>query len=356
MGVNTLKFSQFASANLGIQTNQLAGVNSTSGGQNFITPFTNSWTTITRPAPYNGLSGYNSSLNQWEFWNGTNWEQFGTSSGNVNPGVINDLAFYASSGNVVSPLSSEINSILVTSASGIPSLSNILPSGLIIPGYAFSGNNNNITSMSGLTGYLRAPLGILDINGNNVIAFGSVLNAVNYILFQNQATGFGVGISAAGSDNNILLSLQGKGTSGVNIYGTSTNNIAPSGVIGQLVSSVVNSGSAVNIPTSGVAINVTSISVPAGNWDIFGNVFILSNGYNLASVSCWSSLTSGMAPDSSLYNSVAINTSPFIQVAQNIPQQNYNFSVTTTVYLSCAATFASGTNTACGGIYARRRY
>ncbi len=53
----------------------------------------------------------------------------------INPGLINDLAYYANNGSVVSPLTTENSSVLVTDGSGVPSLSTTLPAGLIIPGY-----------------------------------------------------------------------------------------------------------------------------------------------------------------------------------------------------------------------------
>lgn len=56
-------------------------------------------------------------------------------SGTVNAGTINQLAWYAATGNAVSGLPTANNSVLVTNGSGIPSLSTTLPSGLTIPGY-----------------------------------------------------------------------------------------------------------------------------------------------------------------------------------------------------------------------------
>lgn len=56
-------------------------------------------------------------------------------SGSVNPGTINQLAWYAASGSTVSGLPTANNSLLVTNGSGVPSLSTTLPSGLTIPGY-----------------------------------------------------------------------------------------------------------------------------------------------------------------------------------------------------------------------------
>jgi hypothetical protein len=73
MGVNTIKFSQFAAPNLSSSSNMFVGVGS---GVNFQSPSVTSWTTATRPsAPYNGLLGYNTNLSQYEYWDsiGSEW-------------------------------------------------------------------------------------------------------------------------------------------------------------------------------------------------------------------------------------------------------------------------------------------
>lgn len=50
--------------------------------------------------------------------------------GGVNPGLINELAYYAAAGNTLSGLTTANNSVLVTSVTGVPSLSTVLPGGL----------------------------------------------------------------------------------------------------------------------------------------------------------------------------------------------------------------------------------
>ena len=225
MGVNTIKFSQFLTANLNDAGNTLVGIDSPTGGNNIKTALINSWTTSTRPSPpYNGLSGFNSSLLQWEYWNGTSWIQFSAGAG-VSPGSINQLAWYAATGAMVSGLPTGNNGVLVTSNSGVPSISSILPSGLTIPGYALSGANSDITSMSGLTGYLQAPLGIKDPNGNIILDFGYVSNAVNFIRVINNPTGFPVVLVASGSDPSINMILFSK--NGDFLLQDSTLTIAP---------------------------------------------------------------------------------------------------------------------------------
>ncbi len=51
------------------------------------------------------------------------------------------------------------NAVQITNGSGVPSESTTLPSGLTIPGYATSGANSNITSLTGLTTALSAGQG-----------------------------------------------------------------------------------------------------------------------------------------------------------------------------------------------------
>lgn len=356
MTVTTIKFSQFTQANLANSSNSLVGISAPSGGMNVKSPFIPTWTTIQRPlTPFNGLLGFNSSLNEWEYWNGTIWVQFAASSGGINPGTAGELAFYQTTGSTLSPLSTINNGILVTNNFGMPSISTTLPSGLTIPGYAHSGNNADITSMSALTGYLQAPQGIKDSNGNTVLLFGSIFSAVNYIAITNNATGLVPLISAVGTDTNIPIQISGKGNAGVNLSGTTAGIPAPAGAVGQILTNFVPSGSAISL-TSGIAANVTSLSIPAGNWLIWGNVAIMGSATNLSSANMWSSTTSASVPDSSLFSGLLTGASMFSGCALSIPQEIYNFSSTTIVYLSCISTFASGTATAAGSLQAMRIY
>lgn len=64
--VSTIKFSEFAAANLNDSTNKSAGL---SGGANATTEIVVRWTTAGRPsAPINGILGYNTDLEQYEYW------------------------------------------------------------------------------------------------------------------------------------------------------------------------------------------------------------------------------------------------------------------------------------------------
>lgn len=139
-----------------------------------------------------------------------------------------------------------------------------------------------------------------------------------------------------------------------NIVGTTTNDNAAAGSVGEFVSSVISSGAGVSL-TSNVVRNITSISLTAGDWDISGNVsmiFTSTAGIGWA----WSSTTSATLPDASLYSGLEFNGGSAQGVGGiTIPPLRLSLAVTTTVYLSVQPEFAAGTATGCGGIYARRR-
>lgn len=155
-------------------------------------------------------------------------QTFPLSMGNGGTGAsltptVNNLVY--STASEMALLATANNGVLVTSAGGVPSIATTLPSGLTIPGYATSGANSNITSMTGLTGGLRAPTAILDTNGNEVISFTGVASAVNEINFLNGATGVFPEMRPQGGDTNIDMTIRTKGTGQMNF--TSENTTAP---------------------------------------------------------------------------------------------------------------------------------
>jgi hypothetical protein len=88
-------------------------------------------------------------------------------------------------------------------------------------GFAASGANADITSMTGLTGALMAPTGINDADSNEVLKFGSTASAVNEVTITNKATGTGPTIAATGGDTDVNLNLVSKGAGVVQANGVS---------------------------------------------------------------------------------------------------------------------------------------
>lgn len=81
-------------------------------------------------------------------------------------------------------------------------------------GAAASGANADITSMTGLTGTLKAPTAILDTNSKQVLTFTGILTASSYLDVTNSATDIPT-ISAKGTSANVNIQITPKGTGDV---------------------------------------------------------------------------------------------------------------------------------------------
>ena len=191
--------------------------------------------------------------------------------------------------------------------------------------------------------------GLQDNNGNPLLLFGVTASAVNYLTVTNNVAGSNPSIAATGSDTNIYLTLFGKGTGGVSVQGARDGTNAAATFVGEYVSSQVLSGSAISLTTNVVA-NVTSISLTPGDYDIYGNVSVFVS--SISQFYAWCSTTSATAPDTSLRS--AITGTAFGNLSVHTPFLRVNVTTTTTVYLSTLCVF-TGTVSAAGGIFARRR-
>ena len=193
--------------------------------------------------------------------------------------------------------------------------------------------------------------GILDNNGVTILDFTAVASAVNNFRMQNNiATGSPV-LSAVGSDSNIGIQINGKGTSGVYIKGQQTG-ATPAGYRGEIISASVLAASAVAFTTS-TPRNITSISVSAGSWLVLGVVSFAGSVNVQTQVISWCSLTSASLPDNSIRSGTTF--------ASGTTQCNFptaplivNATGATTVYLSGYSVFASGSSNGSGYIVAIR--
>lgn len=143
------------------------------------------------------------------------------------------------------------------------------------------------------------------------------------------------------------------------IVGTATNDDAPTGYVGEFVSSAVAGGSAVGL-SSGTPANVTSISLTAGDWDVWGNVGFTGTASGVSLHFGAVSTTSAGAPSPNTISGSQSNQrataaygaipSPIIATGT----ARVSISTTTTVYLIARAGFSSGTSAGYGKICARR--
>lgn len=166
--------------------------------------------------------------------------------------------------------------------------------------------------------------------------------------------------SAAAGANADITSMSGlttiSTTGGVSIKGTNTNNDAALGNIGEYVESVIPQTSAVPL-TTGTNTNITSISLTAGDWDVFGNVSFRSNtNTSIILLIGGASLTSGTLPFQT--DRVASATSGQVpgiaDISLSLPIVRFKLAVTKTIYLVVLSSFSTDTLTGYGRISARR--
>lgn len=263
-----------------------------------------------------------------------------------------------------------------------------------------------------------------DANSNTMISFNPLALAVNYFQFANGVSGGSVPeIAINGSDTNVDFSLRSKGTgtlkllsanttnpvswvsgtalqhttnwlisntsstrnvtlpdasgtllmtgqaistvpsiafsSTSGVIGTTTNDNAAAGSVGEFVSSTVLAGSAV-AATSGNPVNITSISLTAGDWDVTGVVdFLPAAGTIPSQLITWISTTSATLPtrpnEGALSQLASSGLAASTTQALVTGQIRLSLSATTTVYLSATAVFSVSTLGVYGFIGARRR-
>ncbi len=144
-------------------------------------------------------------------------------------------------------------------------------------------------------------------------------------------------------------------SSGVSLRGTTTNDNAATGYVGEYLSSGITVGAAVALTTD-VAANITSISLTAGDWDVSGVVFFASSGGTPTARVAATNSTSATNPSdtSGRINYAGAFGSSYGSHSLPLIPARYSLSATTTVYLIATSTFAAGTHTAWGLIQARR--
>ena len=136
------------------------------------------------------------------------------------------------------------------------------------------------------------------------------------------------------------------------IVGTTTNNNANAGSVGQYISA----DNLTNVPvTNGIPTNIVSISLTAGDWDVQGNAqlnFSLGGSGTILSIST----VSATFPVTTFLGLAAIFATDATQALIILATGAVRVSIasTTTVFLVGEAAFASGTAAAQGSISARR--
>jgi hypothetical protein len=137
-------------------------------------------------------------------------------------------------------------------------------------------------------------------------------------------------------------------------YTSVTNDASQAGAIGEYVSSLIASGSAVSL-TNATAANVTSISLTAGDWDVRGNVNFTETTSTVTARSAGISTTSATLPTDGSEGYCGVQSTVTSETNTiTLPAKRISLSTTTTVYLVGQATFSAGTCAGFGTLTARR--
>lgn len=170
-------------------------------------------------------------------------------------------------------------------------------------------------------------------------------------------TGYVSGAGTVAATDSVLQAIQKLNGNQVAVpAGVTDGSNAAAGKIGEYKSSTVLSGAPVAVTTATVT-NVTSLVLPAGDWDVEANAFLNDSATTLTSAASGLVTAAGTFPDSSAVAQWGTtgNTTAFINAfGSPVPKLRVSSNGNTTVYLQVYSTFASGTVTACGQIQARR--
>jgi hypothetical protein len=138
-----------------------------------------------------------------------------------------------------------------------------------------------------------------------------------------------------------------------NIVGTSTNNDAAAGSVGEYTSAT--SGNVTM--TSGSYITVTSVSLTAGDWDVWGSLIDASAGTTPTFVICNITTTNNGNDTWPAGGSWMRNNNGTVATNQAfvVGQRRLSLSSTTTVYLTCRYDKSAGNEAVVQGFIAARR-
>jgi hypothetical protein len=214
-------------------------------------------------------------------------------------------------------------------------------------------NNNNL-SFTGQTTFSNTTSGaaIFQMIGNGATTPNKYLGVLNgfFTIFSSNAITQLLSVDDSGnviSRGSIAPSQAG------GIIGTTTNNNANSGSVGEYLTAT-NSGTSLTNATSA---NIASISLTAGDWDVTGfNTTVPAGGTITTSAAQGLTTTSATFPTANTgsFTNIPGSSGAGVVVVGQVGPVRFSLSTTTTVFLVANCNFSGGTMTANGFIRARR--
>lgn len=210
---------------------------------------------------------------------------------------------------------------------------------------------------------IRAGSPVIGASGSVTRATGLRVDAQNISGIVNSAA---IADNLAYAGNyfiNYSGSLKSSIAGPVAFAGTTTNDSASGGFVGEQIIASVATGSAVSLST-GTAANVTSVSLTAGDWDVSGCIVFKPGATTSitllgAAISATTNAVPAVIGQNSTNDFLVQNASAAFVPGSNddtlcIPPVRVSLSTTTTTYLVGKATFSISTLAEYGQIRARR--
>lgn len=228
--------------------------------------------------------------------------------------------YAANTSGVLTPLGVTASRAVVTDANGLPSASTVTAATL-----AFLDATSSVQTQ--INGKLSLSGGTMT---GNIAMGGNSLTGTGSVSFNNTATG--------------------------GITGTTTNDSAAAGKVGEYVESVITS--LTNVATAGNLSDLTSIALTAGDWDVSASIYFIANGATgIASVRLAVSNTAGnsgtglVVGNNYLFTSMGSNNETVI----TLPSYRMSLAGSATAYLKMNVTaYTGGPPQGEGRISARR--
>jgi len=296
------------------------------------------WSTATYPATATDVARILRS-------DGTNWVQ--TTSTFADTYAASGF-LYANGANNVAGLATANNGLPVTSNTGVPSI------------LAGPGTTGNILQSNAAAAPSFSTSTYPSTNAINTLLYASSANVMAALATANS----GVLVTSAGGVPSISSTLPAFTTSSITfspttsgIVGTTTNDNAAAGSVGEIIESSIADSSAVAL-TSGITANVTSISLTAGDWDVWGNVWFFPAAGTIPTI-CSGGITTTSAtfptsPAAGAVFQVGATFPASLKQGFSAGKRRISISGTTTVYLVGFCVFSVSTLGAYGYLGARR--
>lgn len=185
---------------------------------------------------------------------------------------------------------------------------------------------------------------------------GNGSNVATDVALSQDCTITNAGVVTCLKSNNVAFTASATASAG-QLPGTTTNDDASAGKIGEYISSNILIGSQVAVTTATTA-NVTSVSLTAGDWDCRGEVTFNPAGATVQSSEIGAigttSATLPTIPGGGAYSALNVSVAAGVGSSFDVGTVRESLASTTTIYLLAQSTFTVSTNAAYGFLGCRR--